>query len=373
MPAGQTAQIFFDSNIIKVTANLNNIEWTTSGETKSGVIGSNFTVSLNSGYIIDTIVCQNCTLGTQQDTTFTMIDLATTETSIITITSKQSTPTLTFKHFFDAGLQGTGTYKFRHYSQSEPKPQGYQVTVTNSDPNNHDVEDISIYESNNIVTPGGGAGYGTLLGKVTANQTITVTVTKKYIYVYNTKSGVDTYSAELSKVALQNTTGIGIDCFEVLGNGTITATGYYCLTGDTLITLANGTQKRIDELTVQDRVLAINPETKAFVSDEITYTDSTEHKTFTEYDVWTFSDGTIVKTVHRHRFYNVEKQAMVYMDEWNVGDHAVNQNGERIALVSHENVKEEVKHYTIFTKHQNYFANGLLSGNRYTEKCVYFD
>lgn len=28
--------------------------------------------------------------------------------------------TLTFKHFFDAGLQGTGTYKFRHYSQQEP-------------------------------------------------------------------------------------------------------------------------------------------------------------------------------------------------------------------------------------------------------------
>ncbi len=31
-----------------------------------------------------------------------------------------STPTLTFKHFYDAGLQGTGTIKFRHYSQTEP-------------------------------------------------------------------------------------------------------------------------------------------------------------------------------------------------------------------------------------------------------------
>lgn len=34
--------------------------------------------------------------------------------------TKQSAPTPTFKHFYDAGLQGTGTYKFRHYSQSEP-------------------------------------------------------------------------------------------------------------------------------------------------------------------------------------------------------------------------------------------------------------
>lgn len=36
--------------------------------------------------------------------------------------TKQSTPqpTLTFKHFFDAGTIGTGTIKFRHYSQQEP-------------------------------------------------------------------------------------------------------------------------------------------------------------------------------------------------------------------------------------------------------------
>lgn len=160
--------------------------------------------------------------------------------------------------------------------------------------------------------------------------------------------------------------GMGYTYAKIVATNAVLNLDQQCLTGDTLITLADGTEKRIDELTLQDRVLSIDPETMQFVSDEITYTDSTEHKTFTEYDVWTFSDGTIVKTVHRHRFYNVEKQAMVYMDEWNIGEHAVNQNGERIALVSHENVKEEVKHYTIFTKHQNYFANGLLSGNRYT-------
>lgn len=33
------------------------------------------------------------------------------------------TPTLTFKHFYDAGTIGSGTVKFRHYSQQEPTPQ----------------------------------------------------------------------------------------------------------------------------------------------------------------------------------------------------------------------------------------------------------
>lgn len=144
--------------------------------------------------------------------------------------------------------------------------------------------------------------------------------------------------------------------------------GFYCLTGDTLITLDNGTQKRIDQLTLDDKVLSWNPDTMQLEADEITYTDSTENKKHTEYDVWTFSDGTIVKTVHRHRLYNVECQAMVYMDEWKIGEHAVNINDEYVELVGHENVKEEVRHYTLFTKNQNYFVNGLLSGNRHTKE-----
>lgn len=192
------------------------------------------------------------------------------------------------------------------------------------------------------------------------------TITKPYVRI-------DAYSSVISA----STTG-GIEYVQSTDNSTTDYVRYYyitgdctlnvqtCLTGDTLITLANGLQKRIDRLTLTDKILAYNPDTMSFEADDITYTDADCNKTFTEYDKWTFSDGTIVKTVHRHRFYNVERQAMAYMDEWNIGEHAVKQNGERIALVSHENVKEEVKHYTIFTKHQNYFANGLLSGNRYT-------
>lgn len=142
---------------------------------------------------------------------------------------------------------------------------------------------------------------------------------------------------------------------------------YACLTADTLITLANGTQKRIDEITLSDKVLSYNPSTMQLEADEITYTDSKEDKTFTEYTKYIFSDNTEIKTVHRHRFYNMEKQAMIYMDEWKIGEHAIKQDGTVVELISSELIKETVKHYTIFTKNQNYFANGLLSGNRRTE------
>lgn len=156
--------------------------------------------------------------------------------------------------------------------------------------------------------------------------------------------------------------------FTLTSDITITGANDQCLTGDMLITLADGTTKRIDTITLADRVLAYNPETMALEADEIIRCDSDKIKTHSEYDIWTFDDGTVVKTVHRHRLYNAEKQAMVYMDEWNVGDHAVKIDGTKVALVNHVNVQEEVRHYTIFTNHQNYFVNGLLSGNRYTKR-----
>ena len=152
------------------------------------------------------------------------------------------------------------------------------------------------------------------------------------------------------------------------GDFVLTRFEAYCLTGDMLITLADGSQKRVDQLTLDDKVLSWNPDTMQLEADEITYTDSTENNKHTEYDIWTFSDGTIIKTVHRHRLYNVERQAMAYMDEWEIGEHAVNINDEYVELVSHKNVKEEVQHYTLFTKNQNYFVNGLLSGNRHTKE-----
>ena len=148
---------------------------------------------------------------------------------------------------------------------------------------------------------------------------------------------------------------------------TLYYTTIVCLIGDTVITMSDGSEKRIDTIKVGDKVLSYNPETGNLEEDEVTYSDSTENKQHDSFDVWTFGDGTIIKTVHRHRFYSVERNAMVYMDEWKIGEHGRRKDGVLVTLVSHENVKETVNHYTIFTKNQNYFANGLLSGNRYTK------
>ena len=47
------------------------------------------------------------------------------------------------------------------------------------------------------------------------------------------------------------------------------------------------------------------------------------------------------------------------------GEHAYTLDGRRVALVSHETVEEAVRHYKLTgQKGTNYFANGLLTGDR---------
>ena len=131
-------------------------------------------------------------------------------------------------------------------------------------------------------------------------------------------------------------------------------------------------KKKLKDLKVGDKVICVNPYTGELEIDEVTYIDYLENKHHNKYDKWYFSDGTIIETVHRHRFYNIEKHDYTYMDEWIVGDHGYNINGETIELVKHEEINEDITHCTLFTKkYNNYFANGMLSGNRHSIKIKF--
>lgn len=48
-------------------------------------------------------------------------------------TTRSATPTLQFKHFFDAGTIGSGTINFRHYSQTEPSGGAPKVSIKYTD------------------------------------------------------------------------------------------------------------------------------------------------------------------------------------------------------------------------------------------------
>ncbi len=151
----------------------------------------------------------------------------------------------------------------------------------------------------------------------------------------------------------------------------------YCLTSNTEIYIIEEDEKKkkkrikkkIKDVKVGDKVVSINPITGEEEEDIVIFADGSENKKYKEYDIWKFEDGTVIETVKRHRFYNVQQQDFKYMDEWNIGDYGYNYNGEKIKLIGHEKVEKEVQHCTIFTeKWNNYFANGMLSGNRNSSK-----
>lgn len=106
-------------------------------------------------------------------------------------TTRAATPTLTFKHFYDAGTIGSGTYKFRHYSQQEPSSG--ETWVLNETLNNqsYGIESIT-FSSNNTTYTKFARYYKTdMLGEVEQDYVAFYTSDTNYITVYDKGTWTD--------------------------------------------------------------------------------------------------------------------------------------------------------------------------------------
>jgi len=150
---------------------------------------------------------------------------------------------------------------------------------------------------------------------------------------------------------------------------------YTCLERNTLISMADGTKKKVKDIESGDLVKGYGGQTYIVYQDENGAFAYTEDR-----DVWTFENGYEVITCHRHRFYNYEHQAFMYLQDWAIGEHAITEDGTRVALIGHEH-QDEICHYASLWCNKsgikdtsddwkdgnNYYAGGLLAGNRYSE------
>ena len=142
-----------------------------------------------------------------------------------------------------------------------------------------------------------------------------------------------------------------------------------CLAPDTQIAMADGATKRLDEVKVGDMVRSIDPATGEMSADRVAMVSRGVGKFR---DVWTFEDDSTVTTVGRHRFWNADLGEFMYLEAWNDGESARNADGKRIKLTNRVHEDGEFPHATLFTERwNNYFANGLLAGNRHTVKGRY--
>lgn len=156
---------------------------------------------------------------------------------------------------------------------------------------------------------------------------------------------------------------------EVTGDIDITATGQDgggCLVEGTLITLADGSRKLVEDIDYTDLLKVWN-----HAKGEYTYVYPIfleNELTSNSYMKTTFSDGTILKTVSYHSVFSVDKLEYVDVtnnEDFHIGTNILKDNGDNLEVVTVTNIEivnEAVKYYMIVTtSYYNFFANDILN------------
>ena len=102
-----------------ITLDGSSVVWDSGGP--KGDLYTGWVVSVNGSAIFggETTVSNN-DINISAEETYAGETTPQTFSATINYTASTPQPTLTFKHFYDAGTIGSGMYKFRHYSQTEP-------------------------------------------------------------------------------------------------------------------------------------------------------------------------------------------------------------------------------------------------------------
>lgn len=140
-----------------------------------------------------------------------------------------------------------------------------------------------------------------------------------------------------------------------------------CVAEGTLITLADGSKKAVEDLTGDEMLLVWNLHTGSFDYAPMLFIDKDPEMLYRVINL-TFSDGTIVKVISEHGFWDVDMNRYVYLDENAaefIGHRFMKQSGSGMTEVTLTNVEirtETTRAYSPVTYgHLCYYVNGMLS------------
>lgn len=145
-----------------------------------------------------------------------------------------------------------------------------------------------------------------------------------------------------------------------------------CVAKGTLVTLADGSRVPVEQLTGNEMLLVWNLQTGTFDAAPILFIDSDSAATYEIINL-SFSDGTTVKTIYEHGFWNCDLDEYVYLrsdaDKY-IGDwflkQTTDENGslvsEKVQLIDVSVTQEYTVAYSPVTYgHLCYYVNGMLS------------
>ena len=144
-----------------------------------------------------------------------------------------------------------------------------------------------------------------------------------------------------------------------------------CVTPDTLITLADGSQVRVDSLKGDEMLLVWNLETGKYDTAPIVFVDNDAEQEFEIIHLY-FSDGSDVKVIYEHGFFDLDLGKYVYIDATNYADYVghrfvtegdIKSNSWKVATLDEVVIEKEVTTAwsPVTFAHLCYFTNGVLS------------
>jgi hypothetical protein len=147
----------------------------------------------------------------------------------------------------------------------------------------------------------------------------------------------------------------------------LTWTPTICLAEGTLVTLADGSTKAIENITMSDSIKVWDFDTA--VATAATPLWIKRQESTTQYNLIRFSDGSELKTVSQHRIFNKEAGAFTYpmTDATPIGTTTVRADGSEVTVTSKKVVYERVNYYNVVTAggYMNLYANGILTSLRF--------
>lgn len=141
-----------------------------------------------------------------------------------------------------------------------------------------------------------------------------------------------------------------------------------CYAAGTLITLHDGTTKKIEDITYDDELLVWDFDNGCFATAKPSWISKAQ--LYPYYYKITLEDGTQLDLIGSdgdcHRLFNIDKSKFVYGSRFNLGERTFKEDESTPKVVSIERIDKEVVYYNMNTKyHINCFINGVLSSCRY--------
>lgn len=193
-----------------------------------------------------------------------------------------------------------------------------------------------------------------------------------YVETTNTSFKNGTFNAPTGMDDTSFTCGTKYQITEYTSIELGTSSGSGCLAEGTLITLADGTKKKVENVTANDTSLIFNHETGKYDFAKVLFNDSEALADYTVINL-KFSKGKTVKVVSEHGFFDLTLNKYVYVDEYNYNDYVghkfysatyngITYSNTVVTLTSAYLTTERTRVYSPVTKyHLNYFTEDILS------------